>query len=154
MLKSLTHFCLAAAFTVALISAQTTGTGTHMRPTPAQMVQHRVQFLTTLLSLTADQQTQATTIFTNAQTADSTVHASLKTADTARKTAIQNNDTATIEQTATTIGNLHAQTVATESKAEAAFYSILTADQKTKYNSLGTQGHSRGGMGGEFRGAH
>src|ERR1035438_9708877 len=137
MPKSLTNFCLAAAFTAALVSAQTAGSGTHTPPTPAQMAQHRVQFLTTLLSLTADQQTQATTIFTNAATANATIHTSLKTAHTSLQTAIQNNDTATIDQTATAIGNLEGQSTATQAKADAAFYSILTADQKTKLGELG-----------------
>jgi Spy/CpxP family protein refolding chaperone len=153
MIKSLTNLCLAAAFTTALVFAQTSDVNTHTRPSPAQMVQRQVQFRTTLLSLTADQQAQATTIYTNATTAGSTNHASMRAAEAALKTAIQNNDTATIEQTASTLGNLHAQSIAAEAKAEAAFVSMLTPDQKTKYAQIESEHHMGGGPGG-FRGTH
>jgi Spy/CpxP family protein refolding chaperone len=110
------------------------------------MVQHRVQFLTTVLSLTAEQQTQAATIFTNAANADASVRGNLKTAHQALKTAIQNNDLPTIEQTAYTIGTLTGQTTANNANAQAAFYQILTADQKTKYGQLGENFHSPSGF--------
>jgi Spy/CpxP family protein refolding chaperone len=154
MNKSLTTLCLAAAFTTAVVFAQSSDVAPHTRPTPAQMVQRQVQMRTTLLSLTADQQAQATTIFTNASSANSTGHATARTAEAALKTAIQNNDAAGIEQATTTIGNLHAQELAAHAKAEAAFYALLTPDQKTKYNQLATEGHFGIGMGGPggFRG--
>ena len=97
---------------------------------------------------------QATTLFTNAATANATVHANLKTAHTALKTAVQGNDTAAINQAATTIGNLEGQSVANTSLADAAFYSILTADQKTKFASLGGHGQFGGGFGPGYRMGH
>lgn len=104
------------------------------------MVQRRVSMLTTLLTLTTAQQQQATTIFTNAATADATVFSSMKTARQNLDTAIKNNDSASIDQLATTIGNLTAQLTSTQAKADAAFYQILTADQQTKYAQLEASG--------------
>jgi Spy/CpxP family protein refolding chaperone len=155
MIKSLTSLSLATVFASALMFAQTTtGTPTHTPPTPAQVAAHRVQFLTTLLSLTSDQQAQATTIFTTAATANATTRTSLKAAHTALKTAIQNNDTAGINQAASQIGNLEGQSTLAQATADAAFYAILTADQKTKFSSLGADGHFGGGFGPAFRRGH
>jgi Spy/CpxP family protein refolding chaperone len=67
---------------------------------------------------------------------------------------VQANDNATIEQTATTIGNLTAQTTANQAKAEAAFYQILTPAQQSKLTQYESQSHGRmmgsGGFGGRF----
>jgi Spy/CpxP family protein refolding chaperone len=154
MIKSLSTFCIAAAFTAALAFSQTTS-GTHTPPTPAQMAQHQVQRLTTLLSLTSEQQTEALTIFTNSAIANATVHTNMKTAQTALKTAIEANDAATINTTATGIGVLEGQLTANTSLADAAFYAILTADQKTKFAALGGRsGFGGGGFGPQFRGGH
>lgn len=113
-------------------------------PDPATMAQHRVQHLTTLLSLNASQQQQATTIFTNAATSMAGVHGSMKAAHQSLHTAIQNNDTAAIDQLSANIGNLTAQQVATEAKAHAALFQILTPDQQTKLSAFESE---RPGMG-------
>lgn len=132
----------AAALGVSGLLAQTT-TSTH---TPGNFVQQRVNRLTTLLSLTSTQQQQALTIFTNAASADASVHSSMSAARQALKTAVQANDAATIEQAATTIGNLTAQTTVNQSKAEAAFYQILTPAQQSKLTEFESENH--GGRGG------
>jgi Spy/CpxP family protein refolding chaperone len=117
-------------------------------PDPATMAQHQVSRLTTLLTLTAAQQQQATTIFTAAATAAQTAHTSLQTARQSLNTAIKNNDAGGIQQAATTIGNLTAQTTLSDAQARAAFLQILTPDQVTKYNQLGAgHGFGRGGPG-------
>lgn len=103
-------------------------------PTSAEMIANRVARLTTLLTLTTSQQTQATTIFTNEQTAESGLTTSIQTARTALRTAVQKNDLTGIVTQATQIGALTTQQVEIQAKAEAAFYAILTADQQTKYN--------------------
>jgi Spy/CpxP family protein refolding chaperone len=105
-------------------------------PDPAQRVQHHVQFLTTMLNLNAAQQTQATTIFTNAEQGQSTTFQNMKAAHDALQTAVKNNDSAAIDQAATTIGNLTAQMTAAHAKSEAAFMQILNADQQAKYSQL------------------
>jgi len=116
-------------------------------PDPATMVQRRVERLTTLLSLSAAQAQEATTIFTAAATADTTVRTNLQTARTSLNTAITNNDVSGITQASTTIGTLTGQITANDAKAQAAFLQILTADQRTKYNH-GDQGPGFGGPAG------
>jgi Spy/CpxP family protein refolding chaperone len=117
-------------------------------PTAAEMVSRQVEHLTTQLTLTSAQQTQATSIFTASQTSIATLQTSMRTARTALQAAIPKNDMATITNEATQIGNLTAQVTADQAKAEAAFYLILTADQQTKYAAALANGGGRGGFGG------
>lgn len=138
MKKTLAIFVFASVLGVSALTAQTSSSHS-----PANFVQHRVNYLTTLLGLTTAQQQQATTIFTNAATAEESIRTSMKTAHQGLNTAVQGNDAATIEQAATTIGNLTAQSIANHAKAEAAFYQILTPAQQTKMTQLQSQGHGR-----------
>ncbi|HTK95067.1 MAG TPA: Spy/CpxP family protein refolding chaperone [Terriglobales bacterium] len=115
-------------------------------PTPQEMAQHQVDRLTHFLSLTSAQQAQALTIFTNAATAGATLHDSLKTAHDALTAAIEANNTTGIDQATAAIGNLMGQESNIRAKADAAFYQVLTADQKTQYAKL--LGHGPGGFGG------
>ena len=101
-------------------------------PDVATIVSREVSFLTSLLTLTTGQQTQATTI---------------TTAQTALVTAVKANDTAGINTQATAIGNAHAQIVAIQAKADAAFYALLTADQKTKLTNADSDFGSDLGLG-------
>ena len=110
-------------------------------PDPATMAQHRVQFLTTMLNLSQVQQTQATTIFTNAAQAQSATMQSLHAAHDTLQTAIKNNDAAAIDQAATTIGNLTAQMTAAHAKADAAFLQTLNSEQQTKFSQLEQRHH-------------
>ena len=102
-------------------------------PSLEEMVQRRVSYLTTVLSLTNMQQQQATAIFTNAANDARTVHDSLINVQESLSAAVKSNDNAAIEQAAATIGNLIAQLRA---KGEAAFYQILTADQQNKMTQI------------------
>jgi Spy/CpxP family protein refolding chaperone len=115
-------------------------------PTPAQMAANIVARLTKILDLTSAQQTQATTIFTTEETTLATVRTSMRTARTALQTAIKADDTAAIATQSAAIGTLTAQEVQAQSTAAAAFYAILTADQQSKYDTLGPLG--AGGPGG------
>jgi Spy/CpxP family protein refolding chaperone len=125
-------------------------------PDPAMFVQHRVQFLTTVLNLTAAQQQQATTFFTNAAAGESALHAQFKTARQSLSTAVKNNDVAGIDQAANSLGSLSAQRASIQAKANAAFYQILTSDQQAKLSQLEKQGPGgpammvTGGPGGFF----
>jgi Spy/CpxP family protein refolding chaperone len=138
--------CIYTLLAAALISvspalAQDQSTPTPPQPPPAaQMVNRQISRLTTLLSLTAAQQTQAAAIFTDAHNSASGLFASMKAAHTALQTAVENNDTATITAQATQIGNLTTQEVETRAKADAAFYAILTPDQQAKYKQLRPMG--------------
>ncbi len=113
---------------------------------PATVVANHVARLTRLLTLTTAQATQATTIFTNALTAVTPLKTTLETGRTALKTAVQSNATATIDSLSSQIGSLTGQITAIQSKADAAFYAILTAAQQTILNaSGGFDGHGGGG---------
>ena len=126
-------------------------------PDPAQMVQHRVDFLTKRLSLNAQQQQQATSIFTEAASGAKSFHDQMRTAHQGLQAAIEKNDTAAIEQSSNAIGSLMAQMTAAHAKADAAFYQTLTPDQQTKMKELeahhGWGMRGRGGPGGPPPGA-
>jgi Spy/CpxP family protein refolding chaperone len=129
-------------------------------PDPAEMAQHRINFLTKQLSLSPQQQQQATTIFSAVSNNAKATHEQKRTAHDSLKAAIQKNDTAGIEQAANTIGNLTAQITVAHAKAQAAFYQTLTPEQQTKMNDLeshrgmGMRGHGgHGGPGGPPPGA-
>lgn len=149
MKKTLTFALLTIALATSLIFAQTPG-GDHPHD-PAAMVQRHVQFLTNKLGLSPQQQEQATTIFTNAANSRASMHSSMKTAHDSLQTAIQNNDQNAINQAATNIGNLTAQSISNHAKAEAAFYQILNPSQQSTWNELrnkwGGPGHGHGRRG-------
>jgi Spy/CpxP family protein refolding chaperone len=156
MKKSMTRFAAVAVLTAAALCAQGPrndhGGGLGGAATPgnppdvATIVARQVSFLTTLLTLSTGQATQATTIFTTARNAITPIETQITTAKTALSTAIQNNNAAAITTQATVIGTLEGQIVAIEARADAAFYALLTADQKTKLTNLGTDffGHGLG----------
>ena len=149
MKKTIATLLLTSAFAAPLLFAQSSGNP----PSPANRVERRVQFLTTLLTLTTAQQQQATTIFTNEATSATTLLASLRTARQSLRTAVENTDANTINQLSTTIGNLTAQLASNEATANAAFYQMLTPDQQAKLKDYQSRGPRGGGRGrGGFRG--
>ncbi|MDQ6676568.1 MAG: Spy/CpxP family protein refolding chaperone [Acidobacteriota bacterium] len=122
-------------------------------PDPATMVAHQVDRLTTLLTLTDAQKQQATTIFTNAAAAETPIRTNLQTAHASLTAAVQKNDTASIDNLAAQIGSLTGQQVGVESKAQAAFFVLLSADQKAKYLAAhGPNGMRHGPAGARFGG--
>ena len=110
----------------------------------ADAIARRVTFLTSLLTLTTAQASQATTIFTNSAAAITPIQTNLSAARTSLRTAVQANNTAQIDQLSAQIGTFSGQILAAESKAEAAFYALLTAEQRTRYDAVGG-GRGRGG---------
>ncbi len=114
-------------------------------PDPATMVQMKVTHLTAALTLNTAQQSQASTIFTNAGAASQTVHTNLETNREALAAAIKANNSTSIDQLAVSIGTLQGQLTSINAKAEAAFRALLTADQQTAYDSMP---HGPGGPGG------
>jgi Spy/CpxP family protein refolding chaperone len=113
-------------------------------PDPAKMAQRHLDFLAKQLSLTTQQQQQASTIFSEAASNAKATHDQMRTAHDSLKAAIQKNDSAGIEQAANTIGNLTTQMITAHAKAQAAFYQTLTPDQQTKMNALESQHHGMG----------
>jgi Spy/CpxP family protein refolding chaperone len=148
MKKTAIALLLACMFTAPAVFAQDSDAA----PAPnepgraAHMIQHRVSYLTTVLSLTSSQQAQVTNILTNAEANQSATHTSMRTAHTNLQNAIHSNDAAAMEQAANTIGTLTAQETLAHAKTEAAVYQVLTPDQQTKMAQLDTEGH-RGGRG-------
>ena len=116
------------------------GSGTPQTQDPATLAARQVAFLTKLLTLTTGQQTQATTIFTASITANQVLETQDTTAQTALLTAIKANNTANITTQATALGTIEAQRISNTAKADAAFYALLTTDQKTKLDSLNEDG--------------
>jgi Spy/CpxP family protein refolding chaperone len=133
--------CFAAAAVLAAgVSAQSNsvspGPAPGSPPDPQTMIQMRVNQLATLLSLTDAQKSQALTIYTNAYTAGQTLMTTLRTAQQSLLAAVKSNNVASIDQLAATIGSLDGQRLAIDSKADAAFYALLTADQQARYDAL------------------
>jgi len=150
MKKPITAFLLICTFATTLLVAQTptpTPTPGPGRPNAAQMIERRVQRLTTLLNLTSDQQQQAINFFTTAANTSGPLITQMRTLRQNLHTAIQNNDLNTITQTATQIGTLTGQLIAATSTAEAQFYNILTPDQQQKLGALRGRGRGMGPMG-------
>lgn len=154
MVRRTAMICLLAVLSTTLVFAQ----GRQRRegmggppPDPATMVERRVSHLSEALNLTDDQKTKATAIFTAAITNEQSIRTTMRTAHESLAAAVKKNDTATIDQVAAVIGTATTQTVATQAKAEAAFYAILTPDQQAKYDSMPHHGPGRmGPMGGRM----
>ena len=124
-------------------------------PDPATMVQHQVARLTALLNLTTAQASQATTIFTEAANQVTPLQSTLNTDRDSLHNAVKSNTTASIDQLSSSIGTLEGQILDIQSKADAAFYAILTADQQAKLNPFGGFGRGFGrGPGGPPPGRH
>jgi hypothetical protein len=118
------------------------GRGDRTPLTAAEMVERRVQMLTTLLTLDAAQQAQAKTIFTDENTASEAIRAKVDTAQDALQAAVKGSASdSQIDQLAAALGTLHGQSLAVHSKAQAKFRGILNSAQKEKLDA------SRGGFG-------
>ena len=156
MRKAAIAFLLATIFSAPAIFAQGPD-----GPGGGNNIQRRVAFLTDRLSLTSAQQTQITAILNAGGDSNSTTsRASMKAARDTLNAAVQANDSAAMEQAATMIGNLTAQSTLARAKTDAAIYKALTPDQRSKYSQIqqdmgmGRGGpRGRGGRGGEEGGA-
>jgi LTXXQ motif family protein len=115
------------------------------------MTAAHVATMTTLLSLSSGQQAQATSTYTAAHTAQTAIQSSMHTAQKALAAAVKANDVASIDTLTAQIGSYHAQSLSIQSKAEASFYSNLSSDQKTKYDTLHHGFGGPGGPRGDFR---
>jgi Spy/CpxP family protein refolding chaperone len=106
-------------------------------PPPGDPLERRIEMLTNMLSLTTTQQEQAKTIYSAAATAGTALRTNMETAREALDTAVKANNAAGIDQAASAIGSLTAQSTSINAKADAAFYLILTPDQQTKWSQFG-----------------
>ena len=115
---------------------------------PADLAGRRVSFLSQQLNLTDAQKEQATTIFTDAGNAEAAVRDKLKAAHESLAAAVKKNDAAGIDAAAGTVGSLTTQSTTINAKANAAFYQLLTDDQKSNFNVEAMGLGFGGGMGG------
>jgi hypothetical protein len=123
---------LTAAVAATLLAQRPFGVlTTSTPPDPATIVQNQVARLTALLSLTSSQQSQATTIFTNALNSITPLQTTISTDYQSLQTAVKSNATSTIDQLSAAIGTLYGQIIDIQNKADAAFYAILTSSQQT-----------------------
>ncbi|MCX6625167.1 MAG: Spy/CpxP family protein refolding chaperone [Acidobacteria bacterium] len=149
-----TKFLVLSAVSIGLAFGQQAGSGRRgmggpMNFDPAAMLQRRIEMLATRLELTDAQKAQATKIFTDEQTAAQPLQTSVQQNRQSLRDAVKKNDLGAIDQLSAAIGNLEGQLLSMQSKAGAAFYAILTADQQAKAGAGGPGGgRGPGGMGG------
>lgn len=150
-MKRAMQFIAGAALSVALVAAQMPGRGNGpgggTPPDPQKMVEMRVNMLSKILSLTDEQKAAATKIFTDAATANQALREQIAAAHEALGTAVKASNTAAIEQAARDIGTYTGQMAATEGKAEAAFYQLLTPDQQKTFDAMPHRGPGGRGPG-------
>ena len=150
MLRNFTMLCAAAALAGTLAFAQPAGPGSP--PDPATMATLQVNQLAAQLNLTDAQKAQAITIFTDAGTAAQPLQTAMRTDQQALTAAVKTNAIGTIDSLSVAMGGLQGQLTSINSKAQAAFYAILAADQQKLYNAMPQGGPGgpggRGGPGG------
>lgn len=127
--------------------AQMRGFGAGQPMDPEKMIQARVDRLAQALSLSESQKAQALKIFTDAQLAAERYRQDMQTARQALLTAVKANNIAGIDSAARDIGAATTEITSVEARAEAAFYALLTPDQKQKYDQMPGRGRMPGGVG-------
>ena len=136
-----------AALGVSVLSAQPGQGRGGTPPTPEQMMEKRLERLTTLLSLTPSQVTTIKALYTAEAAAVTALKTPMEAAHTALRDAVNSNaPEPQIDRAAAQIGTLQGQMTAIHSKTQAKFLATLTADQKKKLETLG-EGRGPGGMG-------
>jgi Spy/CpxP family protein refolding chaperone len=148
MTKTVLKVLVATGLVAALALAQGRGlmNTSATPPDPQAMAQMRVNRLARLLNLTDAQKASALTTFTQAYTANQSTQSNLRSARQSLSDAVKKNQTGLIDSLALQIGTYEGQLIATDSKAEAAFYLILTPDQQAIYDKM--PGGAMGGPGG------
>ncbi len=97
----------------------------------------RIDFLARHLDLTDPQKHQATSIFNTAEEASKKFRESLEQAQSALNDAVKTGvSDQQIEKLAGTVGTLVGQLAANETKARAKFRTILTAEQRQKFDQF------------------
>ncbi len=151
MKLKLTKLTMTAALTAAAMMAQGQGgpprDGTRQGGDPAQF---RVDFLAGHLSLTDLQKADALAIFKAAATAGEALRAQFPDKQKALREAVKSNAAdSQIDVLASDLGALHGKQLAIQTKAEAKFYALLTAEQKAKFDTSHQNGPGgRPGFGG------
>lgn len=136
----LTILAALTAVAAQLASAQVRGGMAGAQADPARLVEARVSMLTQALSLSDAQKQQAKKLFLDAQEAGRRYRDEIQVARQELQTAVKANDVAAIERSARDIGSATGDITAIDARAQAAFYALLTAEQKTKYDQMPGRG--------------
>jgi Spy/CpxP family protein refolding chaperone len=100
----------------------------------------RLDFLAGYLGLTESQREQAKTIFDAANSAAQTALGQLTSARDALQQAVKaGRSEAELDRLAAALGVIEGQLAGIHAKAEAKFYTLLTAEQKQKYDERGNR---------------
>ncbi len=100
--------------------------------------------LTRRLGLSPDQVSQAQSIFANARSQRKALAPQLKSEHQAMQAAVKSDNEAQIDQVTSQNAQLNSQVRAIHAKAMAKFYSILTPDQKAKFDQQRVNAAFRG----------
>ncbi len=119
----------------------TPGQSTQFRLTPGTLPpipgQDQVGFWSGYLGLDSGQQASAKTIFTDRQTSTDALRHNLEEAQTALDAAKRANSVdSEIDRLSAEVGVVLGQLIAVDAKAYMKFYSVLSADQKQKFDKL------------------
>lgn len=136
----LTILAALTAVAAQLASAQVRGGMAGAQADPARLVEARVSMLAQALSLSDAQKQQAKKLFLDAQEAGRRYRDEIQVARQELQTAVKANDLAAIERSARDIGSATGEITAIDARAQAAFYALLTAEQKTKYDQMPGRG--------------
>jgi Spy/CpxP family protein refolding chaperone len=139
---------LAGLGVIAVMSASLAVAQPMRRGATTALITMRVNMLASRLNLTDSQKTQAITLFTDAHTAAAPVQTDIRAKRDELSAAVKSNNIGLIDSVAQSLGTLQGQLTGIESKAEAAFYAILTPDQKKLYDAMPPGGGMGRGMGG------
>lgn len=136
----LTILAALTAVAAQLASAQVRGGMAGAQADPARLVEARVSMLAQALSLSDAQKQQAKKLFLDALEAGRRYRDEIQVARQELQTAVKANDLAAIERSARDIGSATGDITAIDARAQAAFYALLTAEQKTKYDQMPGRG--------------
>ena len=100
----------------------------------------RLNYLAGYLGLSDSQKQQAQPIFEAAESASETARGQMASARDALRAAIKaNQPDSELDRLAAALGVIEGQLASIRAKAEAKFYALLTAEQKTKYDEIGNR---------------
>jgi Spy/CpxP family protein refolding chaperone len=143
MIKRFPALCMAAGLFAALSFAQSPQAMTaRTAADPDTVIGTRVSFLAAQLNLTAVQKTRAMVIFRSAYAASRSIQSNLESSRRSLEDAVKRSDLASIDRLSVETGTLNGQLTAVESRAQAAFYAILTKSQRAKYDAISRSGQS------------
>lgn len=145
MRQRVVHFAAVTALAAGMAAAQTPAPGT---PPAAERVpfRHPVfghQQMMQALNLTADQQQQVNTIFSDARQKAQPIRQEIRQNQEALYAAVKGNNTSEIERLSSQQGKLRGAALAVRSEALAKFYAILTPEQRTKWDQIHQQMQQR-----------